>query len=464
MAMFTPFIRRYLLCAPPALLFTLGLVFAVASSEVIAGLVSYVMTGGVPVVVWVAAFVAPCLIAALELTIFLAVIRSLREHVDHLDRVDAVLRRDIAARRQVEMALRASEEKLRAIFNTAAIGIALTDCEGLLIQGNPALGRILDCSPEDMIGREVSVFLHPEERAEAMDAFFELMDSSTLDFERDLRLVSLGGQVIWAHVTLTVVRDADGVARYSVGMVEDITARRAAVASLGERTSELARSNAEMEQLVRVVSHDLQEPLRTVTGFVQLLQRQYDGGSEWDARDHVGFAVAAAHRMERLIKDLLMVSRVTTHGQAFTLVDMEAVVSEAVETLRTAIDSSGADIAWDPLPSLDADDRQMVNLFQNLIGNAIKFHRPDTPPRVHIGAAKTGATWTFSVKDNGIGVDPGFRERVFVIFQQLDRQAEGGSIGIGLALCKKIVARHGGSIWVSPAEDGGSIFRFTLKG
>jgi signal transduction histidine kinase len=227
--------------------------------------------------------------------------------------------------------------------------------------------------------------------------------------------------------------------------------------------ADLERSNKDLEQFAYVASHDLQEPLRTVSSYTQLLAQRYEGQLDQDARDYIGYAVDGANRMQQLIQDLLAYSRITTRGSLFVPVDLNEALGEAIANLRASIHESDAIVANGDLPTINADHRQFVQVFQNLIGNGIKFRKRDEPPRVHITADRAGREWIISVKDNGIGIDPQYFNRLFIVFQRLHGKQEYSGSGIGLALCKRIVERHGGRIWVESALGEGATFRFTIK-
>jgi PAS domain S-box-containing protein len=265
--------------------------------------------------------------------------------------------------------------------------------------------------------------------------------------------------------------DQEAVGALSVAFVEALMRKRAELAlrrahdeleaRVQQRTTELARSNAELEQFAYVASHDLQEPLRMVGSYLQLLAQRYRGKLDGAADDFIQYAVDGATRMQQLINDLLTYSRVGTQGREFVPTACEAVLERVVRTLAAPIAESGAAVTHGPLPTLRADETQMGQLLQNLVGNALRF-RGEAPPRVHVAAEERPTEWVFSVRDNGIGIAPEHHERIFLIFQRLHTREEYPGTGIGLAVCQRIVERHGGRIWVESAPGQGSTFYFTV--
>jgi len=244
--------------------------------------------------------------------------------------------------------------------------------------------------------------------------------------------------------------------------IRNIATRKAAEKHLAMKLEELFRSNQDLEQFAAIASHDLQEPLRMVASYTQLLSRRYKGKLDSDADEFIAFAVDGATRMQQLIQDLLAYSRVSSRGAELLEISSEDALKKAIKNLGGAIQESGAVVTNDALPNVLADESQLVQLFQNLVGNAIKYQKSGAPC-VHVSAVKNGnRKWMFSVKDNGLGIEPQFFERIFGMFQRLHKREEFSGTGIGLAICKKIVERHGGTISVESQPGQGSTFHFSL--
>jgi PAS domain S-box-containing protein len=244
--------------------------------------------------------------------------------------------------------------------------------------------------------------------------------------------------------------------------IRDISERKKSEAHLVKMVEELKRSNDELEQFAYVASHDLQEPLRIVASYTQLLAKRYVGRLDSEADEFIAFAVDGAERMQRLIRDLLAYSRAGTGDKPLREISSAGALQIALTNLRATIEESGAVVTHDSLPAITSDDTQLTQVFQNLIGNAIKY-RSAAVPRIHVALANRGSNeWTFSVRDNGMGIDPQYFERIFVLFQRLHGREEYKGTGIGLAICKKMLERLGGRIWVESQPRQGSTFYFTL--
>ncbi|MFC2050812.1 PAS domain S-box protein, partial [Chloroflexota bacterium] len=367
---------------------------------------------------------------------------------------------DITERKRAEEALRLSEQNLRNSIENSPLGIRIADKDGKSIYANRAL---LDIWGYSSIGELEAV---PRKQRYTLDSYDE----------HRIRVDKRGrGEYGPSNYEIGIVRSDGQVRVLSVSrgdllwggekifqlVYQDITELKRAARELEKAVEELQRSNAELEQFAYVASHDLQEPLRMVSSYTQLLERRYKDKLDADANDFINYAVGGAERMHELINDLLTYSRVGTRAKPFKGTDMEAVLEAALDNLQVAIKESKAKVSHGPLPTVMADEGQMIQVFQNLIGNAIKF-RGEKSPRIHVSAEQRDSEWVFSVKDNGIGIEPQYFDRVFLIFQRLHRDEYPGT-GTGLAIAKKIVERHGGQIWIESQPGKGSTFYFRVK-
>jgi PAS domain S-box-containing protein len=368
---------------------------------------------------------------------------------------------DVTGRKKAKRALRESEERFRQTFELAASGIAHVDLQGRFLRVNRALGRILGYTPEDLVGRTVKEVSHSADQG-TTDAGRARMRAGELESVHvEKRYVRKDGETVWVDLTVALVRDGEGEPAYEIAVFDDITARKQADLALRSAHDELARSNAELEQFAYVASHDLQEPLRMVSSYTQLLGKRYADKLDGDAREFMAYVVDGAGRMKQLIEDLLAYSRVGTRGRDFRPVKLGMVFERAKLNLRSALEDCGGELTCDPLPTLEADETQLLQLLQNLIGNALKF-RGRSPTRVHLACVEREQEFEFAVQDNGIGIEPQYFERIFMVFQRLHDKGQYPGTGIGLAICKKVVDRHGGRLWVSSTPGGGSTFYFTL--
>jgi PAS domain S-box-containing protein len=340
--------------------------------------------------------------------------------------------------------------------------------QGNVVSWNKGAERIKGYKFNEILGKHFSCFYPAEDIAEGKpeQELRTAIDRGQMKGEG--WRVRKDGQRFWANVVITALFDKEGCLKGFAKISRDMTeAKRIEQAlsdkntELQESAEELARSNKDLQQFAYIASHDLQEPLRMVASFTQLLADRYHDKLDQDAQDFIKYAVDGATRMQALISDLLTYSRLDRQEKPFQLTDCDQILDRVLLNLKVAIADSRAVITRDSLPMIMADGIQVGQLLQNLLGNAIKF-RSQTPPRVHVTSRQSGNEWKVSVQDNGIGISPEHRERVFLIFQRLHTTAEYPGTGIGLAICKKIVERHGGRIWIEPSPAGGSIISFTL--
>jgi PAS domain S-box-containing protein len=397
----------------------------------------------------------------------IAVLEFFAEHVQERDETTVRLLDSIGGqlgevlrRKQVEQALRASEERFRALAESASDAIVTVDQRGVVVHCNPSIERIFGYTCDEVIGQPIERLLVERRSNGGRGGFHAFLgEGGHLYAPVELTGRNKEGEEFPIEMSLSTWETEEGT--FVTGILRDITARKAAETALAEKMEELAHSNAELALFTYIASHDLREPLRTVGSNLQLLEQQLDPGEESEAGKQFSFAMGGVRRMQALIDDLLVYTRVGTEGRPFEKVDAAEAVREAMTALSAAIEETGAEIEIGRLPRILADRFQFVQLFQNLLSNAIKFHRT-MPPRVDIEASADDRDWTFTIRDRGIGIDPRYADQVFAIFQRLHSGDEYPGTGIGLAVCRKIVERHGGRIWVEPAENGGSAFSFTI--
>ncbi len=339
--------------------------------------------------------------------------------------------------REAQQALRASEEHLRTTMDRMMEGCQIIAPDWRYIYVNPTAAAQGRKTPQELVGRTMMEAFPGIEKTEMFAVLKRCMEDGTpAQIENEFEYGD--GTSRWFDLRMQPV--PEGIFVLSL----DITERKLAQGQIESTLADLERSNRELEQFAYVACHDLQEPLRMVASYTQLLSERYGDRLDGDAQDFIRFAVEGANRMQGLIHDLLSYSRITTRGRPLETVDPEEVLAEVRDNLRVAVEESGAVITNDDLPLVMADRSQLRSLLQNLLANAIKFHRDGHPPRVHVWAEADGPFWSFSVKDNGIGIEPKYFDRIFTIFQRLHGREKYRGTGIGLALCKRIVERHGG--------------------
>ena len=371
--------------------------------------------------------------------------------------------RDISVRRAAERHLAQMEGRYRGLLEAAPDAMVVVNQKGEIVLLNVQAEKQFGYSRDELVGQKVKNII-PQGFAERLvaDALRSVEDALAQQIGTGIELTGRrkDSSEFPIEIMLSPLESAEGI--LVTAAVRDITTRKTAEANLLNKMEELNRSNEELGQFAYIASHDLQEPLRMVASYTQLLSRRYKGKLDSDADEFIAFAVDGASRMQRLIQDLLAYSRVGTKGRDLLDISSEEALQQALINLRGAIEEKGALVTHDPLPAVVADDMQLIQLFQNLVGNAIKYQNAGIP-KVHISASRNGSKkWTFSVKDNGLGIDPQYFEKIFGMFQRLHKREEFAGTGIGLAICKKIVERHGGSISVESQPGQGSTFRFAL--
>ncbi len=394
------------------------------------------------------------------------------------DRFDDQRRVAEEQRRTAIQELAAKQELLQAVIDTASDGVIVADANGRFVEWNPAATRLIGLGASDQPIGEWSAH------------YGVFSDAGTTPFKsEDLALaLALKGEVVedqeqfirnasqpegrWISVSATPMFTSAGAIRGGVVILRDVHLRKAAEQQLlftkdqlerqvEERTAELVRSNEELKHFAYVASHDLQEPLRMVSSYVELLARRYSGKLDADADEFINFAVDGANRMKQLINDLLQYSRIGTKVGEKRATESDDVFSHVLDNLKVQIEECRAQVTREGLPTVHVDPRQFLQLLQNLISNSIKFHG-EKPARIHVSARRDAGAWVFSVRDNGIGLDPKYAERIFGMFQRLHTREEYPGTGIGLAICRKIVERHGGTIRVESQPGQGATFIFTI--
>jgi PAS domain S-box-containing protein len=379
--------------------------------------------------------------------------RTINRGISERLRADAV-QRD-REREQAEKELRGSEERFHLLVEGIKdYAIVFLEPDGRVASWNPGAERMQGYPAEEIIGQSVARFYTAEDVASGAPAHNLAQSAAEGHYQAEGWRLRKDGSRFWAEIAIDALRDEAGRLQGFAKLTRDISARKRV-------EDDLRRSNEDLERFAYVASHDLQEPLRMVGSFVQLLAKRYQGKLDADADEFIGYALDGALRMQRLIEDLLAYSRVGTRGAALVATDANAVLDRVIATLRLAIEEAGASVTSDRLPTIPADPGQLEHVFLNLVSNALKF-RGAEPPRVHVSAVRTNGEWRFSVQDNGIGMERQYFERIFVIFQRLHGRTDYPGTGIGLAIAKKIVERHGGRIWVESEPGSGATFFFTL--
>jgi PAS domain S-box-containing protein len=373
----------------------------------------------------------------------------------------SVIGHNITERKNKEELILSLIEQQRVILDASPAMIFYKDKENRFIRVNETFARVNGLSKEEIEGKTVWE-LYPKELAEHYwqdDKEVMATNKPVLNIIEELKTPQ---GTIWVQTDKIPYRNLKGEVIGIIGFTLDITERKAIEAQVKRLLADLERSNKELEQFAAVASHDLQEPLRMVSSYTQLLAERYEGQLDDKAKKYITYAVDGAIRMQTLVNDLLVYSRVGGRSRPLEFTDSHSALGEAIRNLTVTIKEKRAVITNDNLPTVRAYASQLVLVFQNLLANAIKFRGKDIP-RIHVSARDQSREWLFSVKDNGIGIEPQHAERVFVIFQRLHTREEYPGTGIGLAVCKRIVERHGGKIWFESEPGNGTTFFFTVS-
>ena len=364
--------------------------------------------------------------------------------------------RDITVQQETGATL----HRLAAIVRHADDAIFTVTGAGVITGWNQGAERLYGYSEQEITGQPVTRLTPPGLEDEALGLIRETLSTGRTARAETVR-ARKDGTLVNVALSLSPLRDAAGSITAAAVIAQDITARKRAEKDLAEQARKLETSNQDLEQFAYVASHDLQEPLRKVSSFCQLLAQRYQGRLDGEADEYIAYVVDGAHRMQQLINDLLTYSRIGRSGQGATDVDCNEVMRRVRLDLAAAIEETGAQVVTGELPTLRGELQPLVQLFENLVSNAIKF-RGRQPPRVEVSAARGDGEWQFSVADNGIGIEPQYADRIFAVFQRLHSRDEYPGTGIGLAICKKVVETHGGKIWLSPQPGPGTRFCWTI--
>ena len=361
--------------------------------------------------------------------------------------------------RRTQQELDSAREKYFDLYDLAPVGYFSVSENGLILEANLTAAVMLGKERSHLVGQPLARFINKEYQDLYYLCHKQLVETRSPQVH-EIRMVRKDDAPFWVRIDISISQGIDGSMRFRAVII-DISERKRTEDKLLQAMAEWIRSNEELEKFAYVASHDLQEPLRMVSSFVRLLEKRYKGKLDQDADDFINFAVDGSNRMHILITDLLAYSRVGRQAKELEETSCEVVLDHALSNLQLVIEQSSAVVTRDPLPVVTGDDSQLAQLFLNLIGNAVKFCKNRTP-HIHVSAKRKRNQWVFSVRDNGIGIEPEYYERIFSIFQRLHGGQEYPGTGIGLAICRKVVERHGGKIWVESRPGSGSTFYFTI--
>lgn len=367
---------------------------------------------------------------------------------------------DIDSIKRSKQALMESEEKFRTVFESSPMGIMITKLTGDIVEVNPSIVDMFGYGKSELVGKSILSFIYSGDLQRSKKFLSKLHQTELAEFTIEKRYVKKDGKPFWAKAVISKMTTIDGE-KMGIVIIENIEKKKKTEQTLEQKNKELTQINQELENFAYVASHDLQEPLRTITSFIQILEKKYSNKLDKNGLQFMGFVVEGAKRMQTLIHDLLEYSRINRFNNAYEKVDLNDIFTTVNRVLKEKIESYDALVMSENLPTIYGSKLQLTQMFQNLIDNAIKF-RGKKKPEILISVKNLNDKWEIIFKDNGIGISQEYFQRIFVIFQRLHTLEEYDGTGIGLAICKKIVERHGGDIWVESNPGKGSVFHLTL--
>lgn len=372
----------------------------------------------------------------------------------------SVYQRDITEKKEIELKLQESEERFRNAFEYAPIGMALLSLSGNWIKVNKATCEMIGFSEAELLKANFQDITHPNDLETCLTEVYKLVSGNISHFSMEKRYIHKKGNIVWTLVKASLVNDEKGKPKYVVSQIQDITKRKEIESALILKTKELERSNYELEQFAYFTSHDLQEPLRTISRYANLLKNQCEVNNK--SNNYLTDKIAlSCNKMKNFISSLLIYSQISKASE-LELIDTNIVLENVLESLKVLIDENKVSIKHEALPDIMFNAIKMEQIFQNIIINAIKYKKPDINPEIIISYSENEKFWIFSIQDNGIGIEKEFYEKIFEIFKRLHSKNEYEGNGVGLSICKKIVNQYGGNIWVESEKNVGSIFYFSL--
>lgn len=369
---------------------------------------------------------------------------------------------NITERKKIEEALKNSEAIFRSSMENAPIGMALLSIKGEWLKVNRSLCDMVDYTEEELLNTDYRDMTHPEDLDNDREQIKQILHDEIETYNVEKRYFHKNGHIIWTLVSVTIARHSDGKPNYFIVQIQNITDRKNAEVAQQKLIAQLAHSNMELERFAYVASHDMQEPLRMVVCFSDILSKDFSNLLNDEAKKYLDIVNDSGQRMQEMIQDLLEYSRACNEVELFKSVDGNTALEYALDNINDFIEEKKAEITYDKLPNFVGNPMQFMRLLQNLITNSLKYQPKDSIPRVHVGVKDMGKDWCISVQDNGLGIPHEFSEQIFQPFRRLHTWDKIKGTGLGLSICKKIVESHGGTLWVEPAPKRGSIFYFTL--